>query len=120
MFMSFKCCDHTGQPLGNRVCINVKGITNIVEIGQWVAVAQPEPPTHGDEPWDPPNTGLDRPVARRTGARRPTARAHTPDTFVLTPNCVQINTRHDNYTVVANYEELVKTLESFRNAFEEI
>ena len=120
MFMSFKVCDGNGLPQGHRVCLNMRKIDHIAEMGQWTAAAQEMQPD--DEMFIHVGNPFDAPVAprRATGGRRPTARVRQADTFVVLPACVQIFTMNQHFTVVANYEELSKTLESLHNAFEDV
>jgi hypothetical protein len=120
MFMRFMCCDQNGIPNGIRICLNIRKIENITQMGQWTAVPNPNideelffDPATMINPFNAP------PVRRAARPQRPVARVQQPDNFVVTPNAVSIYTMQQTYTVQADFDGLSKTLESLSNMYEE-
>lgn len=109
MFMKFAMCDHQGNPTGGRMIINLKTIDQISEMGNWVQ--------HNDLQELPVAEFLNNATAVYA---HPARAAHIADNFVTLVNCVSINTMNNNWTVVANFDELAATLESLNDIFERI
>lgn len=106
MFMKFMLCDGQGVPTGGRMIINLKTIDQIQEMGNWVQQND-----------IPQMIEVDVPDMLRG---RPARAARIADNFVTLANCVMINTMNNNYSVVANFDELAATLESLNDIFERI
>jgi hypothetical protein len=112
MFMSFKCCDENGDGTGNAVGINLKNINYIERVGRWADVAI-EPTFH--DVFAGPTFAEYVPTPPR---RQTTGRRATRAVFTITPGCVMICFQQSTHYVLADYDELIKMLESLNNMFE--
>lgn len=110
MFMTFALCDNNGVATGTKMCINMKTVHNITQMGRWDRPARQIDDIAGGF------INEDEVPRRRTGAVR---RDREPDTFIVLPQCANLNVQHgDNYQVIANFDELSKILESLGSMFE--
>lgn len=106
MFMKFQTCGPDGNPANGhgKVLINMKNIDNVTQAGRWEH--RPVMPTE--------LTFTTNPLAPQ-----PQRAARGPDQFVIIDNCVNINCMQQNYTVIADFDELAAMLESLHSLYGE-
>jgi hypothetical protein len=107
MFMTFIGCDSYGVPNNTKFCINMKTISSITELGQWVAV--PPQPSVVVEQYD-----LSRAPRIST---RPTSMS---DIFQPIPNALMLQSdmHGNNYQVIGNFDIVSEALSNISSSWE--
>ncbi len=125
MFMKFTTCDNNGTANNTgKICINMKIVDMVSQAGEWRQEAIPTEDDGQDDftfiqagimqdPFAMPVV-TPRP-ARRQGAARPTRRQ---DVFVINPQVCILHTMNQAHTVLADFDELSKMLESLHEMME--